>query len=73
MGFSPFGYETANDAEPAAATTADDEMTEQLASIKVEGDSAASASSNKAEASSGGAAGKFRKKEKKKKTKKHVM
>jgi len=73
LGFSPFGYETANDAEPAAATTADDEMTEQLASIKVEGDSAASARSNKAEASSGGAAGKFRKKEKKKKTKKHVM
>ena len=69
LGFSAFGYETANDAEPAAAT-ADEEMADQMANIKVGGGGASG--STKSEASSGGAAGKFRKKEKKKK-KKHVM
>ena len=64
LGFSAFGFDTANDAEPAAN---DEEMTEQFADIKVEDSSSA-----KQDVPSGGAAGKFRKKDKKKK-KKHVM
>jgi len=85
MGYSAFGYETANDAEPeggAAANTADEEMADQFAEIKVKeeegGEDSSSAKaaeqpSTSAADGGGGAAGKFRKKEKKKKNKKHVM
>ena len=77
LGFASFGFETADEAEPAAGAAADEEMTDQFADIKVGGEAATAGAGSKvksetAEASTGGAAGKFRKKEKKKK-KKHVM
>merc|ERR1711994_910161 len=73
LGYSAFGYDTANEAEPVN----DEEMADQFADIKVNDEGAAAATSEPAASnqttSSGGAAGKFRKKEKKKKSKKHVM
>jgi len=74
LGYSSFGFETADDAEPVKDEV---DMTDQFADIKVEeggSESQTTKTESAAEggASSGGAAGKFRKKEKKKK-KKHVM
>jgi len=70
LNFSPFGYETADQAEPAESMDADataDELGSM--SLSMEPNTASSSSSTKPK--SGGAAAKFKKKDKKKK-KKHT-
>jgi len=72
LGYSAFGYDTANEAEPVKTEIKDEEMADQFAHIKV-GETKSEVKTEPGEASSGGASGKFRKKEKKKKKNKHVM
>ena len=72
LGYSAFGYETANEAEPVKTEIKDEEMADQFAHIKVV-ETKSEVKTEPGEASSGGASGKFRKKEKKKKKNKHVM
>jgi len=66
MNFSPFGYETADQAEPAESMDAD-AAADELGSMSIQPDTATSSTKQK----TGGAASKFKNKDKKKKKKHH--
>jgi len=66
MNFSPFGYDTADQAEPAESMDAD-AAADELGSMSIQPDTATSSTKQK----TGGAASKFKNKDKKKKKKHH--